>query len=102
EGVRKQYGEFVAVDDLSFEVPTGVVYGVLGPNGAGKTTTLRMLNDILAPDRGRIGLFGALRPGREAARRIGYLPEERGLYPKMRIIEALRFFGEIRGLTGRD
>jgi ABC-2 type transport system ATP-binding protein len=102
EGVRKQYGEFVAIDDLSFEVPRGVVYGVLGPNGAGKTTTLRMLNDILAPDRGRIQLFGSTPPGRAAAPRIGYLPEERGLYPKMRVIEVLRFFGEIRGLSGRE
>jgi len=100
-GVTKRFGDFAAVDDLSLEVPAGVVYGVLGPNGAGKTTTLRMVNDILAPDRGAIRLFGDLPPGRAAARRIGYLPEERGLYPKMRVADALRFFGELRGMTGR-
>jgi ABC-2 type transport system ATP-binding protein len=100
-GVTKRYGDFIAVNDLSLAVPAGVIYGVLGPNGAGKTTTLRMVNDILAPDRGEIRLFGDLRPGRAAARRIGYLPEERGLYPKMRVAEALRFFGELRGLSGR-
>ncbi len=101
-GVTKRYDDFVAVGDLSLEVPAGVVYGMLGPNGAGKTTTLRMVNDILGPDEGEIRLFGDLRPGRAAARRIGYLPEERGLYPKMKVADALRFFGELRGLSGRD
>src|SRR5205823_1548085 len=78
-----------AVDGISFEVPRGVVYGVLGPNGAGKSTTLRMLNDIIAPDRGEIRLLDRFRPGREAAPHIGYLPEERGLYPKMRVVDML-------------
>lgn len=96
--VTKQYGDFVAVGDLSFDVPTGAVYGFLGPNGAGKTTTLRMINDILLPDRGEIRLLDGLKPGHEAAKRIGYLPEERGLYPKMKVIEVLAFFGELRGL----
>jgi ABC-2 type transport system ATP-binding protein len=100
-GITKQYGDFRAVNDLSLEVPSGVVYGVLGPNGAGKTTTLRMVNDILAPDQGEIRLFGDLKPGRAASRRIGYLPEERGLYPKMRVADSLRFFGELRGLSRR-
>ena len=100
-GVTKRYGDFVAVGDLSLEVPAGTIYGVLGPNGAGKTTTLRMINDILGPDGGEIRLFGDMAPGRAAARRIGYLPEERGLYPKMRVAETLRFFGELRGLSGR-
>jgi ABC-2 type transport system ATP-binding protein len=100
-GVTKRYGDFVAVGDLSLDVPAGTIYGVLGPNGAGKTTTLRMINDILGPDSGEIRLFGDMAPGRVAARRIGYLPEERGLYPKMRVVEALRFFGELRGLSGK-
>lgn len=96
--VTKQYGDFVAVGDLSFDVPTGVIYGILGPNGAGKTTTLRMLNDILMPDKGEIRLLDGLPPGNEAAKRIGYLPEERGLYPKMKVAEVLAFLGELRGL----
>ncbi len=100
--VTKRYGDHVAVSDLSFEIPAGLIYGILGPNGAGKTTTLRMINDILAPDEGEIELLGGLRPGRAAARNIGYLPEERGLYPKMRVQAMLRFFGELRGLTGRE
>lgn len=100
-GVTKQYGDFVAVDNLSFEVPKGVIYGILGPNGAGKTTTLRMINDILVPDKGSIRLLGDLKPGSAAAKRIGYLPEERGLYPKMKVAETLAFFGELRGLSRR-
>jgi ABC-2 type transport system ATP-binding protein len=99
DGVDKRYGEFVAVDALSFEVPRGVVYGVLGPNGAGKSTTLRMINDIIGPDAGSIEILDGLAPGREAARRIGYLPEERGLYPKMKVAELLQFFGELRGVA---
>jgi ABC-2 type transport system ATP-binding protein len=99
--VTKRYGDFIAVGDLSFEVPTGVVYGILGPNGAGKSTTLRMINDILLPDEGSIELLGGLPPGHEAAKRIGYLPEERGLYPKMKVVDVLTFFGELRGLGRR-
>ena len=101
-GVVKRFGNHTAVDDLSFEVPTGVIYGVLGPNGAGKSTTLRMMNDIIAPDAGTIELFGALPPGGAAAQRIGFLPEERGLYPKMRVQEMVAFMGELRGLTAAD
>jgi ABC-2 type transport system ATP-binding protein len=100
--VTKRYGNHVAVDRISFEVPRGVVYGVLGPNGAGKTTTLRMINDIIRPDEGVLQLLGGLAPGGDAAPRIGYLPEERGLYPKMRVLDMLSFMGELRGLTGAD
>ncbi len=101
-GVSKQYGDFVAVGDLSFEAPAGVVYGLLGPNGAGKTTTLRMINNIIMPDSGEIELLGKYRPGPEAAQHIGYLPEERGLYPKMKVRETLAFFGTLRGLARRQ
>jgi ABC-2 type transport system ATP-binding protein len=97
-GVVKRFGNHVAVEGVSFEVPTGCVYGILGPNGAGKTTTLRMINDIIAPDAGSIEILDGLRPGREASRRIGYLPEERGLYPKMRVLDVIEFIGELRGL----
>ncbi len=100
-GIVKQFGNHLAVDDVSFEVKLGVVYGILGPNGAGKTTTLRMINDIIKPDRGTIEI-GGLAPGLEAARKIGYLPEERGLYPKMRVLDAIEFLGELRGLSRRD
>lgn len=99
--VTKRYGDHVAVSALSIEVPAGSIYGVLGPNGAGKTTTLRMVNDILAPDEGQIRLLDGLAPGPAAARRIGYLPEERGLYPKMKVIDTLVFFGQLRGLSAR-
>jgi ABC-2 type transport system ATP-binding protein len=102
DGVTKRYGDFVAVSDLSFDIPAGSVYGLLGPNGSGKTTTLRMINDILAPDDGAITILDGLSPGREASRRIGYLPEERGLYPKMRVVAMLQFFGELRGLSRKQ
>jgi ABC-2 type transport system ATP-binding protein len=96
--VVKRFGNHTAVDDLSFTVPSGVIFGVLGPNGAGKTTTLRMLNDIIAPDSGAITMFDGMAPGRDAAPRIGYLPEERGLYPKMKVIDMIRFMAELRGV----
>jgi ABC-2 type transport system ATP-binding protein len=95
----KRFGNHVAVDGLSFAVPRGVVYGILGPNGAGKSTTLRMINDIFAPDSGEIVVLGGLRPGTEAAQQIGYLPEERGLYPKMKVHEMIELIGELRGLA---
>jgi ABC-2 type transport system ATP-binding protein len=97
--VVKRFGNHVAVDHISFEVPRGVIYGILGPNGAGKTTTLRMINDIIAPDGGEIAILDGMKPGRDAAARIGYLPEERGLYPKMRVLEMVQFMGELRGLS---
>src|SRR6185503_15464873 len=93
-GLVKKYGNHVAVENISFEVPRGVVYGILGPNGAGKSTTLRMINDIIAPDAGTITILDGLKPGHAAARQIGYLPEERGLYPKMRVIDMIVFMGE--------
>ncbi len=102
ERITKRFGNHVAVDDVSFEVPEGVVYGILGPNGAGKSTTLRMINDILAPDEGTVRLLGGMTPGREAASHVGFLPEERGLYPKMRVVEMIAFMGELRGLRSRD
>jgi ABC-2 type transport system ATP-binding protein len=97
-GVTKQFGTHRAVEDISFTVPRGCVYGILGPNGAGKSTTLRMINDIIAPDTGTIEILDGLPPGPEAARHIGYLPEERGLYPRMRVIEMIELMGELRGL----
>jgi ABC-2 type transport system ATP-binding protein len=101
-GIVKRFGNHVAVDGISFEVPRGVVYGILGPNGAGKSTTLRMINDIIAPDAGKIEILDGLAPGGQAAAQIGYLPEERGLYPKMRVVEMIQFMGELRGLSAGE
>ena len=96
--IVKRFGNHVAVDRVSFDVPTGCVFGILGPNGAGKTTILRMINDVIAPDSGTVTVLDGLKPGRDAASHIGYLPEERGLYPKMRVIDIIEFMGELRGL----
>jgi ABC-2 type transport system ATP-binding protein len=90
------------VRDLSLQVPRGTVYGLLGPNGAGKTTTIRMLLDIIAPDSGSIAIFG--RPHHETGllNRVGYLPEERGLYRKMQVRRVLRFLAELKGLKAAE
>jgi len=99
--VRKSYGDFQAVTALSMSVPPGSIFGLLGPNGAGKTTTIRMIMDIVAPDGGQVLTFGHPRTA-DDLRKIGYLPEERGLYRKMTVADQLIFLGEIRGLSRRD
>ncbi len=102
-GLVKMFGDRRVVDGVDIAVPTGAIYGVLGPNGAGKTTTLRMLLGIIEPDFGHRSLLGHDRP-RDASDRVGYLPEERGLYPGMKAREAIAFMGALRGLdwkTGR-
>ncbi len=96
-GLIKTFGGFRAVDGVDLAVPRGSIYGVLGPNGAGKTTTLRMLLGIIDPDQGSRSLLGAAHP-RDASHRVGYLPEERGLYPGMKVREAIAFMGALRGL----
>ena len=101
EHVTKQFGDFTAVDDLSLQVRPGRVFGLIGPNGAGKTTTIRMIVNITVPDSGRIQLFGQPLSMR-LQDRIGYLPEERGLYRKMRVGEQLRFFAELKELRGAE
>jgi ABC-2 type transport system ATP-binding protein len=99
EGVTKTFGTTVAVDGLSLQVPTGSVYGFIGPNGSGKTTTLRMIMRILHPDQGLIKVFGEdATAGEAASDRVGYLPEERGLYRKMQVNELLRFYAELKGV----
>ncbi|MFI5182223.1 MAG: ABC transporter ATP-binding protein [Thermoanaerobaculia bacterium] len=98
-GVVKRFGKFTAVDRLDLEVPRGVTFGLLGPNGAGKTTTLRMIMNITKPDDGSITVLG--QPMSEALQaRIGYLPEERGLYRKMKVVDQLLFFAAIKGVDG--
>jgi len=97
-GVWKRFGTTDVVRDLSFEVRRGELLGFLGPNGAGKTTTMRMILDIIRPDRGRISVFGGL-PGVEHQQRVGYLPEDRGLYRDVPIIDTLTYFGALRGMS---
>ncbi|MGL4313885.1 MAG: ABC transporter ATP-binding protein [Sphingomonas sp.] len=97
QGLVKKFGGRRVVDGVDLAVPAGSIYGVLGPNGAGKSTTLRMLLGIIEPDEGDRALLGHRRP-REVGDRIGYLPEERGLYPAMKAKEAIAFMGALRGL----
>jgi len=96
-GLVKRFDGFTAVDGVDLSVPEGVIYGVLGPNGAGKTTTLRMLLGIIDPDAGLRRVLGSERP-HDVSHLIGYLPEERGLYPSMKAVDAIAFVGALRGL----
>jgi len=125
EQVCKSFGEVKAVNELSVQVPGGSIYGFLGPNGAGKTTTIRLIMNIIRPDSGHISIFGDGAPaasflpaapscdarrrgmrsktaGAQAKARIGYMPEERGLYRKMRVSKVLEYFGAIKGLTASE
>lgn len=101
DAVNKSFGEFRAVNSLTLDIHPGRIYGLIGPNGAGKTTTIRMIVNITRPDSGRIVLFGK-ENSRDLQDRIGYLPEERGLYKKMKVNEQLRFFAELKGLSGSE
>ena len=101
EGVWKRFGASDVVRDLSFEVRPGELLGFLGPNGAGKTTTMRMILDIIRPDRGGIQVFGAP-PSVATSPRIGYLPEERGLYRDIPVLDTLTYFGSLKGLPRSD
>ncbi len=101
-GVNKRYAEHVAVRDLSLAVPSGTVYGLLGPNGAGKTTTIRMILNVIAPDAGEITLLGKSNRDASIQDRLGYLPEERGLYKKMKVRDVLRFLAELKGVARKD
>lgn len=95
--ITKSFGEFIAVNDLSLAVYPGRIFGLLGPNGAGKTTTIRMIVNITAPDSGRIDIFGRqITP--ELQDRIGYLPEERGLYRKMKVVDQIKFFAALKNV----
>jgi ABC-2 type transport system ATP-binding protein len=103
-GLVKRFDGTLAVAGIDLAIPEGAIYGILGPNGAGKTTTLRMLLGIIDPDEGVRRVLGHERP-QDIARLIGYLPEERGLYPSMKAYEAIAFMGALRGLplkVGRE
>jgi len=99
--VSKSYGDFVAVDNLSLEVKQGSIFGLIGPNGAGKSTTIRMIVNITMPDSGEILLFGQPMSTR-LQERVGYLPEDRGLYKKMKVHEQLAFFAGLKGLSSAE
>lgn len=97
QGVTKSFGKHTAVDGFDFEVPRGSICGLLGPNGSGKTTSIRMIMGILLPDEGTVSLFGS-DPDLIRRTKVGYLPEERGVYKKMKCLELVTFLGEIRGV----
>ena len=99
--VSKSFGDFTAVKELSLTVRAGRVFGLLGPNGAGKTTTIRMIVNITAPDSGSISVFGQ-KINEALQNRIGYLPEERGLYRRMKVVDQLRFFAELKNVRGKN
>jgi ABC-2 type transport system ATP-binding protein len=98
--VRKSFDSFVAVNDLSLEVKGGSIFGLLGPNGAGKTTSIRMILDIFAPDSGEVLVLGD-HASSKIQQRVGYLPEERGLYKKMKVIDQLVFFANLKGVSAK-
>ncbi len=97
QNLVKRYGDVTAVDDLSFEVEQGEIFGLLGPNGAGKTTTIRVVMDILTPDAGSVAVLGR-RPG-QAKGQVGYLPEERGLYRNLKVLNTLVYLAELKGVS---
>ena len=99
--VTKDFGDKRAVDDLSFAVRDGEVFGFLGGNGAGKTTSLRMVLDIIRPSAGRIEILGR-KPGLENSADLGFLPEERGLYRTMTALDTITYFGRLKGMTRHD
>ncbi|MDP4175523.1 MAG: ATP-binding cassette domain-containing protein [Bacteroidota bacterium] len=98
DNIYKKYKETIAVKDVSFDVSPGEIFGILGPNGAGKTTTIRMILNIIKPTQGKI-TFNGKPIGEDFLNKTGYLPEERGLYKKSRVISILRYFGELKGMT---
>jgi ABC-2 type transport system ATP-binding protein len=101
DNVLKQFGSFTAVKDVSFEVQKGRIFGILGPNGAGKTTTIRMINYITIPDSGQVIINGK-QAGPESQKQIGYLPEERGLYKKMKVGEQLLYLARLKGMSPNE
>jgi ABC-2 type transport system ATP-binding protein len=101
--ISKRYANHLAVDRLDLDIPTGTIYGILGPNGAGKSTTLRMVMNIIARDSGDIALLGVdPATDRRVLRRVGYLPEERGLYKKMKVLDVIIFFARLKGMDEKS
>lgn len=100
DSISKTFGDYTAVNNISFNVPKGIIFGLLGPNGAGKTTTIRMINNIIIPDKGNITLNGQ-KIDSQTQNNMGYLPEERGLYKKLKVIDQLKYFGRLKGLDSK-
>ncbi|HEV8652491.1 MAG TPA: ATP-binding cassette domain-containing protein [Actinomycetes bacterium] len=101
KGLTRRYGDLVALDDLSFTVAEGQMFGFVGPNGAGKTTAMRIILGVLEPDAGEVRWRGRPMNG-EIRKRVGYIPEERGLYPRMRVRDQLEYFARLHGLSARE
>lgn len=101
KNVTKFFGDYKASNDISLTIPKGIIHGLLGPNGAGKTTLIRMITNIYMPDQGEILVFGE-KINRDHQNQIGYLPEERGLYKKMNVIDQLVYFGQLKGMSKKD
>lgn len=101
EEITKRFAKHTALDNVSLAIPKGSIYGLLGPNGAGKTTLLRIINRIVAPDSGRV-LFDGREMTMEDVQKIGYMPEERGLYKKMKVGEQALFFARLKGMSGKE
>ncbi len=98
--VFKSYGDHLVVNDVSFTVAPGEIFGLIGPNGAGKTTTIRMMMDIIKPDSGEIRILSE-RQMEDTKNRIGYLPEERGLYKKLTVLQSLVYLASLKGIEAR-
>ena len=101
ENIHKTYGDFKALNDISMAIPQGSIFGLLGPNGAGKTTLIRIITQIIAADQGSIMINGEPLKG-DHIRDIGYLPEERGLYKKMKVGEHLLYLAQLKGLSKKE
>ena len=99
--VCKSFGEKVALDHVSVDIPKGKIFGLLGPNGAGKTTLIRIINRITIPNGGEV-LFDGLPITQDDVEKIGYLPEERGLYRKMKVGEQAMYFAQLKGMSSRE
>jgi ABC-2 type transport system ATP-binding protein len=99
--IVKSFADKVVVDDLSFSVAQGEIFGLIGPNGAGKTTTIRMMMDIIKPDSGDVTILGE-QLSESTKNKLGYLPEERGLYKKLRVLDSIIYLASLKGMDRRS
>ncbi len=95
--IVKAFADKVAVNDISFTIKPGEIFGLIGPNGAGKTTTIKMMMDIIKPDSGEVDILGR-KMSEETKNRIGYMPEERGLYKKLRVLDTIVYLATLKGM----